>query len=192
MKIYWIAKEDIMTEWQTLSTKVAYENPYVYIEESKVINPAGQETVYGVLKSKADGVYIVPVDSDGNTYLTQQFRYPTQELSWECASGRVDEGDFVAAAKRELKEETGVIAGTLTELGIINPANGVAAFNEKVFLAEDLTVTDDELDPADGILGRKKIHLDETVDMIMNGEIRCPQTITAIFMAREYLLNRSR
>ena len=179
-----------MSDWKTLSTRIAYENPYTYVEESQVINPGGQETVYGVLKSKADGVYIIPVDSSGHTYITQQFRYPTQELSWECASGRVDEGDFLLAAKRELKEETGIIAETFTELGIINPANGVAAFNEKVFLAEDLTITNDELDQTDGILDRKKLSLDEAITMIMRGEIHCPQTIAAIFMAREYLQRR--
>lgn len=179
-----------MSDWKTLSTRVAYENPYMYIEESQVINPAGQETVYGVLKSRADGVYIIPIDEDGNTYLTQQFRYPTQELSWECASGRVDEGDFLLAAKRELKEETGVIAEKFTELGNINPANGVAALNEKIFLAEGLTITNDELDPADGILARKKVSLDETIAMIMRGDIHCPQTIAAIFMAHEYLQRR--
>lgn len=176
-----------MSGWKTLSTKIAYENPYVYIEENQVINPAGQETVYGVMKSKVDGVYIVPIDEDGNTYLTQQYRYPTDELSWECASGRVDEGDFLLAAKRELHEETGVIADTFIELCTVNPANGVAAFHEKVFLAKDLTVTDDELDQADGILARKKLPLDEAIAMAMNGEIRCPQTITALFVAREYL-----
>lgn len=176
-----------MSDWKTLSTHIVYENPYTYIEESRVINPGGQETVYGVLKSKADGVYIIPIDEDGSTYLTQQFRFPTQELSWECASGRVDEGDFLLAAKRELKEETGIIAKTFMELGTINPANGVAAFNEKIFLAENLTVTDDELDAADGILSRKQLPLDEAIAMIMRGEIHCPQTITALFMAREYL-----
>lgn len=179
-----------MSDWKTLSTRIAYENPYSYVEENEVINPAGQRTVYGVLKSKADGVYIVPVDEQGNTYLTQQYRYTTGRLSWESASGRVDENDFLAAAKRELHEETGVIAEVFTELGTIFPANGVACFNAKIFLAESLTITDDELDPVDGILARKKIHLDEAIAMIMSGEINCPQTITAIFMAREYIRER--
>ena len=131
-----------MSAWKTLSTKIAYENPYTYVEESAVINPAGQETVYGVLKSKADGVYIVPIDKEGNTYLTLQYRYTIKHNSWEIASGRVDEGDFLVAAKRELHEETGVIAATFTEIGTINPSNGVASFNEKIFLAEGLTVAD--------------------------------------------------
>jgi len=179
-----------MSDWKTLSTRIAYENPYTFVEESAVINPAGQETVYGVLKSKADGVYIVPIDDEGNTYLTQQFRYTTKQISWEVASGRVDEGDFLLAAKRELHEETGVIADTFVELGTINPANGIAAFNEKIFLAEDLIVTDDELDPADGILARKKLPLEDAIIMAMNGEIHCPQSIAALFMTREYLQRR--
>lgn len=176
-----------MSGWKTLSSRIAYENPYTYVEESRVINPAGQETVYGVMKSKANGVYIVPIDDDGNTYLIQQFRYTTQKLSWECASGRVDEGDFLLAAKRELHEETGVKADTFIELCTINPANGVGAFHEKAFLAKDLTVTDDELDQTDGILARKKLPLDDAIAMAMAGEISCPQTIAALFMAREYL-----
>lgn len=179
-----------MSQWKTLSTRIAYENPYTYVEESEVINPAGQKTVYGVMKSKADGVYIVPIDSKGNTYLTQQYRYTTKQVSWEVASGRVDEGDFLPAAKRELHEETGVIASTFTELGVINPANGIGSFNEKIFLAEDLTITDDELDPVDGILDRKKLPLEDAIIMAMNGEIHCSQSIAALFMAREYLRRR--
>ena len=181
-----------MSDWKTLSTRIAYENPYTYVEESDVINPAGQKTVYGVMKSKADGVYIVPIDDEGNTYLTEQYRYTTKQASWEIASGRVDEGDFVAAAKRELHEETGVWAETLTELGTITPANGICSFNEKIYLAEGLTVTDDELDPADGILARKKLLLEEAIAMAMNGKISCPQTIAALFMAREYLQDKHR
>lgn len=179
-----------MSDWKTLSTRIAYENPYAYIEESAVINPGGKETVYGVIKSKADAVYIIPVDTNENTYLVQQFRYPTKKLSWECASGRVDEDDYLLAAKRELHEETGVIANTFTELGEINPANGMAAFKEKVYLAEDLTETDDELDPDDGILARKKLSLNEAVGMIMRCDIHCPQTIASVFMAREFLQRR--
>ena len=179
-----------MSDWKTLSTRIAYENPYTYVEESEVINPAGEKTVYGVMKSKADGVYIVPVDNEGNTYLTRQYRYTTKHISWEVASGRVDEGDFEAAAKRELHEETGIWAGKLIELGTINPANGICDFNEKIFLAEDLTVTNDELDQVDGILARKKLPLDMAVSMAMNGEISCPQTIAALFMAREHVKNK--
>lgn len=179
-----------MSGWKTLSTRVAYENPYTYVEESEVINPAGQKTVYGVMKSKADGVYIVPIDSDGNTYLTKQYRYTTKQTSWEIASGRVDENDFLLAAKRELHEETGLLAKTFTELGTITPANGICAFNEKIFVAEDLTVTDDELDQADGILDTMKLPLDEAIAMAMKGEISCPQTITALFMAREYVRSK--
>lgn len=179
-----------MSDWKTLSTRIAYENPYTYVEESAVINPGGQETVYGVLKSKADGVYVIPIDDERNTYLTQQFRYTTKQTSWESPSGRVDEKDFLAAAKRELHEETGIIAEKLTEIGIIHPSNGVAAFNEKIFLAENLTVTDDKLDQTDGILARRKLPLDEAISMAMNGEIQCSQSIAALFMVREYLQRR--
>lgn len=179
-----------MSDWKTLSTRIAYENPYTYVEESEVINPAGEKTVYGVMKSKADGVYIVPIDDKGNTYLTRQYRYTTKLISWEVASGRVDEGDFEAAAKRELHEETGVWAKTFTDLSTITPANGICSFNEKIFLAEGLSVTDDELDPADGILERKKLPLEDAIIMAMNGEIHCPQSIAALFMAREYLQRR--
>ena len=180
-----------MNKWKTLSSRIAYENPYIYVREDAVINPAGQETVYGVVKSKVDGVYIIPIDAEGNTYLSKQFRYTTESESWECASGRADEKDFEAAAKRELHEETGVIAKKLTQLGVIRPANGCSDFYEVIFLAEDLKVTNDPLDPVDGILERKKISLEDAIDMVVNGEIECSQTIAALFMAREYLRRRS-
>ena len=180
-----------MTDWRTLSSRVAYENPYMSVREDQVLNPAGQKTVYGVISSKSDSVYVVPVDSDGNTYLVNQFRYPLEKTTWECVAGRSDGESPDTAALRELVEETGFSAEYLTKLTEIDIANGISTFHSHVYLAEGLTKITDELDATDGILSLKKVTFDEIIDMIMCGEIQCSQSIAAFFVAREYLHRRN-
>lgn len=180
-----------MSDWKTLSTRVAYENPFAIMREDAVINPGGQETVYGVLESKSNGVYIIPIDSEGNTYIVQQFRYTYQETVWECPAGRADENDPEAAARRELHEETGLIANKFTHLGTFHTACGISTLSADLFLAEDITQTGDETDQTDGILNVRKLPLSEVITMIMSGEIQCAESVMAFFMAQEHLKQRS-
>lgn len=181
-----------MADWKTLNSRIAYENPYIYVEENQVINPGGKETIYGIVNTKSNGgVFIVPVDNAGNTYIVRQFRYTKKKMSWECIAGRADEPNLEAAAKRELREEATIIADSLTLLGTIDMANGATTFTGTVFLAENLTKTHEELDENDGILELKKLPFETAIDMIMSGEIQCSESIAAFFMAREYIQRRN-
>jgi len=61
-----------MTEenpWKTLSTEMKYDNPWIQVNESKVINPAGNDGIYGVVHFKNRAMAIVPLDDDNNTWI---------------------------------------------------------------------------------------------------------------------------
>lgn len=176
-----------MSGWQTKSSKIVYENPWMIVHEDQVIRPDGTDGMYGYVDSKSDAVYIVAVDDKQNTYITYQFRYPLKRNSWECPAGRCDGDEPETAARRELLEETGVQAKTLRHIATRQVANGISTFREHTFLATDLTETDAELDPADGILEAKKLPLESVIAMIQRGEITCSQSIASFFMVREFL-----
>ena len=179
-----------MSSWQTKSSRKVYENPWIIVKEDEVIMPNGKDGLFGVVSSKSDAVFVIPVDSQGNTYLVQQERYTTQELAWQVVAGRVDEGETEeAAAKRELLEEAGLEAQKVTLLSKARTAIGITTFRSTVLLAEDLIENTASFDASE-IQAIKKLPLDSALDMIRTGEIATTESIAALFLAKDYLVHR--
>lgn len=177
---------------KTIASKVVYKNPWLVVREDKIIHANGKPGIYGLVESLHDGVYIVPVDNEGNTYLVKQYRYTEKREVWECIAGRMNTGeaDPLITAKRELFEESGLEAGTFHHLTDLRVANGMTTFICPVFLARDIEKTSDELDQEDGILACKKIPLDTVMEMIMKKEIVCSQSIAAFMIANKFLKDK--
>ena len=74
-----------------------------------MVSPGGSPGIYGVVHFKNRAIGVIPLDEAGYTYLVGQYRYPLQLYSWEIpeGGGPLDE-DPLEAAKRELREETGL------------------------------------------------------------------------------------
>ena len=169
--------------WKTLNSKTVYENAWLELSHREVITPGGSDGIYGLVKFKNQAIGIIPIDKEDNIYLVGQFRYAINEYSWEIPEGGGVLGtDVLEAAKRELKEETGLIANTWTKLARIHTSN--SATNEEGFLyvAEDLTQMEAEPEDTEE-LQVKKVHLKEAVEMVMRSEITDSLSVCAILMA---------
>ncbi|MCF0058764.1 NUDIX hydrolase [Dyadobacter sp. CY356] len=169
--------------WKTLSSETVYENAWLEISHREVINPAGKDGIYGVVKFKNKALGIIPIDENNNIYLVGQFRYAINEYSWEIpeGGGPFDE-DKLDAAKRELKEETGLLASNWTTLSRIHTSNSATNEEGFIFLAEGLSQSEAEPEETEE-LQVKKIHLSEAVEMVMRSEITDSISIAAILMA---------
>ena len=169
--------------WKTLSSKTVYENAWLEISHREVINPAGKDGIYGVVKFKNKALGIIPIDENGNIYLVGQFRYTLNEYSWELpeGGGPMDE-DVLDAAKRELREETGLLASNWTRLARIHTSNSATDEEGFLFLAEGLSQTEAEPEETEE-LQVKKVPLLEAVDMVMRSEITDAISIAGILMA---------
>lgn len=168
--------------WKTINEQTIYENPWIAVEHHDVITPAGGEGVYGVVKFKNKAIGVVPVDADNHVYLVGQFRYPLNEYSWEIPEGGGPLNELpLDAAKRELKEETGLVAEQWTELGRIHTSNSATNEEGFLFMAENLSQFEPETEDTEEIQV-KKIPLSEAVEMVMRSEITDSLSIAGILM----------
>ncbi|CAG5016300.1 ADP-ribose pyrophosphatase [Dyadobacter sp. CECT 9275] len=166
--------------WKTLSEKTVYENPWLELSHREVINPSGNNGIYGLVKFKNLAIAVIPIDEQGNIYLVGQFRYAINEYSWEIPEGGgAMDGEPLDAAKRELKEETGLIANRWSELGRIHTSNSATNEEGFMFVAEELV--QDEAEPEETEqLQVRKVPLFEAVDMVMRSEITDSLSVCAI------------
>lgn len=176
--------EPVKNPWTTLSGEEKYENKWIKVTEYQVLNPAGGKGIYGKVHFKNKAIGIIALDDDNYTWLVGQYRYTMDEFSWEIPEGGGPLGEpAVEAAKRELKEETGITAKKWSALLRIHTSNSVTDERGFVFLAEDLVHGDNNLEETEADLKVKKIHLSDAVDMVMQGEITDSMSMAAILMA---------
>lgn len=168
--------------WKTLSSETVYENAWLELSHRDVINPSGNKGIYGLVKFKNQAIGVIPLDGEGNVYLVGQYRYAIDEYSWEIPEGGgALEADPLIAAKRELKEETGLIANKWTKLARIHTSNSATNEEGFLFIAEELTQQDAEPEDTEDLQVRK-VSLKEAVDMVMRSEITDSLSVCAILM----------
>lgn len=173
--------------WTTLESRDVYENSWIRVQEHKVINPNGGEGVYGKVIFKNKAIGIIPLDHDLNTWLVGQYRYTLDEYSWEIPMGGGPlHLDVLTSAKRELKEETGLIAKKWSPIMRIHTSNSVTDEEGFIFLAEDLDFGTTEFEETE-LLEVKKLPFSEALDMVMSGKITDSLSVVGILKVSRIL-----
>ncbi|HSH56261.1 MAG TPA: NUDIX hydrolase [Candidatus Limnocylindrales bacterium] len=124
--------------FQTLSSRVAYQNPWITVREDTILRPSGEEGLYGVIEVK-DSSVIVAVDAKERICLVREYRYAAQKWCWELPMGGIGSDTPLVAAKRELEEEAGLQASSWHELGSSRMHTGLFTERQYVYVATDLT-----------------------------------------------------
>lgn len=170
--------------WTTLRSELKFETPWIAVTKHDVLNPAGKNGLYGVVHFKNLAIGVLPLDKDLNTWLVGQWRYPLNAYSWEIPEGGgPHDKDPLDSAKRELKEETGLIAKTYTELCRMHTSNSATDEYAIIYLARDLKLTEAEPEESEA-LKIKKLPFDEAYNMVMQGEITDSLSMVAILKTR--------
>jgi 8-oxo-dGTP pyrophosphatase MutT (NUDIX family) len=167
--------------WKTLSSKTEYENPWIKVIENKVINPAGNDGIYGVVHFKNRAMGIIPLDEDLNTWIVGQYRYTLDQYEWEIVEGGCPEGeDLLEGAKRELAEEVGLAANDYQLILEGQLSNSVSDEVGYVYVARNLTHIGSSPEETE-ILHVRKLPFEELYKMAMRGEIKDLMSLVGIF-----------
>ena len=170
--------------WKVTDQKRIYENPWIEVTEFQVTNPSGGKGIYGKVHYKHVAVGILPLDSDGNTWLVGQYRFPLNQYSWEIPEGGgLFNEDPLDAAKRELQEETGLHAGSWTKILTMHLSNSVSDELALIYLARDLEQYSPAPEETEQLV-IKKLHFEEVIRMLEAGEITDSISVAAIQQVR--------
>lgn len=168
---------------QNVSSEGVFDGIILHIEHLTNRLPNGKLAKREVARH-IGAAAVIPVDDEGNVYMVRQFRAPVDRVLLEIPAGKLDfKGeDRLEAAKRELREETGLTASKWTHLNDLLTTVGFCDECIGIYLAQGLTSGDCDPDD-DEFLNVVKMPLSEAINMAMNNEIRDSKTVCALLMA---------
>jgi 8-oxo-dGTP pyrophosphatase MutT (NUDIX family) len=174
--------------WKIIRQKLIYNNPWIRLTEFDVINPSGGLGIYGKVHYKNRAIGIMVLDDQMNTYLVGQFRFTVEEYSWELPEGGALVGtDPLAGAKRELLEETGLVAQNWEPLLTMHLSNSVSDELAIIYLATNLTQYEAMPEETEK-LQVKKLPFAKVYEMVKNGQITDAISIATILKIQLMIL----
>ncbi|MFB1297726.1 NUDIX domain-containing protein [Mycobacterium sp. pW049] len=165
---------------EALGSREVYRNPWMTVREDNVRRADGSTGIYGVV-DRPTYALVIPRDGD-RFHLVEQFRYPLGLRRWEFPQGTAPdraELDGPELAARELREETGLIAATMTEIGLLDVAPGISSQRGRVFLATGITEGPHDREHEEQDMRSAWFARAEVEEMMRSGVITDAQTMAA-------------
>jgi ADP-ribose pyrophosphatase len=173
-----------------VSSREVYDNPWIALTEHAVEKPRGGQGIYGVVHFKNRAVGVVPY-ADGKVWLVGQHRFPLDVFSWEIpAGGAPFHEELEACARRELAEETGLVASRVTKLFSMHLSNSVTDEIAHVYLATELTQGPTAWEDTEE-LTVCTLGIDALLQRVLTGEITDSMTVAAAFRLKLMQLDGS-
>src|SRR5277367_3346197 len=171
---------------EVVSSDLAFAVPLFKVFTDQVLELGAEKPVMRHIIRHNGSVVILAVDDEGSkdplVVIERQYRHAAGQYLYEIPAGKVDEGeDRLAAAKRELIEETGFRAKKWTKLTRYFASPGFLGEWMQVFLAEGLTAGEAKPEP-DEKIEIYQVRLSEVLRLIDAGEIRDGKTLVSVML----------
>ena len=176
-------------KWKILKSKMVIDNPWCKVRQDEVELPNGQIIDDYFVNVRPDIALILPVTPQKEIVFVRQYRHATGEILLELPAGSFNpqEEDSLAAAARELEEETGYIPDKVIQLATLydNPVKDTNKIH--LFIAENVCKSSQQrLDVTEDI-EVVLIPVEEVLERVLNKQICVCGTITAIFLGLNFL-----
>jgi ADP-ribose pyrophosphatase len=177
-----MAKRSKQASARVLKQRVVFRGPVFTVTSEQIEEPGGVRVRRDMIRHPGSVVILVVDDSgrEPRVLLARQYRYAARQRLWELPAGRIDEGEAeLAAAKRELREETGFTARRWTRAMFFWVSPGFLDETMAIYLARDIERGDAEPEE-DEVIAKRFFPLPAALRMVMNGTIRDAKTIAAV------------
>jgi ADP-ribose pyrophosphatase len=171
---------------RSIESEHLYKGKILNLRKDKVVLNDGK-TAYREIIEHAPAVVIIPFEKPNKIYLVKQYRKAIEQVVTEVPAGVIDKDeDTLVAAKRELQEETGLIASSWTELGASYPSPGYCTEKMHFFLAQDLKLSEPNPDE-DEFIEVISVTPEQMEIMIDKKQIIDSKTILAYLLMKKHI-----
>lgn len=170
--------------WQRVSSVKLRTTPWFVVLQDDVVRPDGSPGKYERIDTRG-AVTVLALDDDDHVAITRQWIYLHEDTQWRLPGGGIDECDDtpLAAAQRELAEETGLHAKYWSELGKINCADSLTNHVAHLFLATGLTQScPQHLAPGEADLEVHRLPFHKAIQLVMSAEVPDAGSAHALLM----------
>lgn len=137
-----------------------------------------------------DAAVILPITDNNEVVFEKQYRESVEKVCLELPAGMIENGEEpIDTAKRELEEETGIIAKKLEHMITIYPSTGYTSEKVHIFLAKDFEEGKVHLDSTEEIIDVVKIPIEQCIEDAKNGKLENSSQLIAILLYKEKYMN---
>lgn len=158
--------------WETVDAEVVYSCAGFDVVNQRVRLPDGTEAPFDYI-SESESVVILPFRPDGDVVVIEEWRQAVGRVNHGLPAGTLESDEQpVDAVDRELQEETGYEAGTVSHLTTVEPSNGFADSVFHYFLAEDCTQTSKQSLDTDETIRVSTTEFESLLSAVEDGSLR--------------------
>ena len=169
-----------------ISTETLFSGRVFGVRRDEVVEPDGLRATRELV-THSGSVVVLPVFPNGDVLMVRQYRHSAEQYLWELVAGRKEAGESpLAAAKRELLEETGYAARRYTQMLNVFPTPGFVRERMWIFAAEGLVEGKARPEDDEHITARR-FPLKLALAMIERGAIHDAKTVAGLLYYARFL-----